>query len=84
MLQGAESMQADIGWICVADHAGEQLQLHAGPTVTVSAEERWAYCRIGATSRHVWRARESLDGDDVRRFGPPTREASEEAEDAAL
>jgi hypothetical protein len=71
-------VRADIGWICVADHAGEQLLLHPGATVTLSGEERWAYCRVGATAGHRWRARESLNADEVQTFGPPSKEHSDE------
>ena len=63
-------MRAEVDWICVADHAGEQLPLLSGATVTMN-ESKWAYCRIGATSGHAWRSPDSLRADELERYGPP-------------
>ena len=62
-------MPARIGWVCVAEHAGEQLMLLPGTTVTIE-QQRWAYCRTGATDRHQWRAVEALTPDELAQFGP--------------
>jgi hypothetical protein len=63
-------MRAEVDWICVADHSGEQLPLLSGATVTMN-DNKWAYCRVGATSGHTWRSPDSLTAEELERCGPP-------------
>ena len=60
---------AKVSWVCVSEHAGEQLML-PGPTLTLN-ERMWAYCRLGGAGAHAWRPADELTSADSERYAPP-------------
>ena len=60
---------AKVSWVCVSEHVGEQLML-PGPTITLN-DRMWAYCRLGGTGEHAWRAPDELTSEEHERCAPP-------------